>query len=88
MTLLELGALLISCYCTYIYVSTKLWAANNVFAICFTIYCIENWQVGSFKHIFIIFIGLILYDAFFVFASDVMMTVAQGVDIPIKILFP
>jgi minor histocompatibility antigen H13 len=88
MTLLELGSLIISCYCTYVYVATKLWVANNIFAICFTIYCIEHWQVGSFKHICIVFLGLIMYDAFFVFGSDVMITVAKGVDIPIKILLP
>lgn len=34
------------------------------------------------------FIGLMVYDVTFVFQSDVMMTVAKGLDIPIKILVP
>jgi minor histocompatibility antigen H13 len=76
MTLLELGCLGLAGYVTYLYVTTNIWIANNIFAICFTVNCIENWQVGSFKHVFIIFAGLIFYDAFFVFGSDVMMTVA------------
>ena len=88
MTFLELICLLISAYFAYLYVATKFWFVNNIFAICFTIYCIENWLVGSFKHILMIFIGLILYDFSFVFHTDVMMTVAKGLDLPIKILIP
>ena len=29
-----------------------------------------------------------LYDAYFVYGSDVMMTVAKGIDLPMKILVP
>ena len=36
----------------------------------------------------IIFGGLVLYDVYFVFGSDVMMTVAKGMDLPLKILLP
>jgi minor histocompatibility antigen H13 len=61
---------------------------NNLIAICFAIYAIESWLVGNIKHVFLIFMGLILYDVYFVFASDVMMTVAKGVDLPFKILLP
>jgi minor histocompatibility antigen H13 len=69
-------------------VMTKFWVANNIIAIAFTIHCIENWLVGNIKYIAFIFAGLICYDVYFVFASDVMMTVARGVELPIKILFP
>ena len=34
------------------------------------------------------FAGLIAYDVSFVYGSDVMMTVAQGFDAPMKILIP
>jgi len=49
---------------------------NNLIAMCFAIYSIENWLVGSFTNIMLIFTGLIAYDVGFVFYSDVMMTVA------------
>jgi minor histocompatibility antigen H13 len=88
MTILELGVTLFSAYLVYAYIQTKFWVANNIIAIAFTIHAIENWLVGNFNHIALIFIGLLCYDVYFVFASDVMMTVATGVDLPIKILFP
>jgi len=53
-----------------------------------TIHCIENWLVGRITHIAVIFFGLIAYDVYFVFASDVMMTVASTVNLPIKLMFP
>jgi minor histocompatibility antigen H13 len=88
MTMLELMTLFVSAYFTFLYIQTKLWIANNVMAICFAIYCVEHWLVGNFRNIFLIFVGLILYDISFVFGSDVMMTVAQGIDLPVKILIP
>jgi minor histocompatibility antigen H13 len=36
----------------------------------------------------IVSIGLVAYDVFFVFGSEVMMTVAKGFDVPMKLLFP
>lgn len=88
MTLLEFITMAISAYFVYLYVSTKFWLANNVIAIFFAIYAIENWLVGHFKYIFLIFLGLICYDVYFVFHSDVMMTVAKGFELPLKLLFP
>ena len=32
--------------------------------------------------------GLFFYDIFWVFRTDVMVTVAKGLDVPIKLLFP
>jgi hypothetical protein len=88
MTYLEALVLLFSMYFVYTYVQTKYWVANNMISIAFTIYAIENWLVGNFKYIGLIFSGLIAYDTYFVFASEVMMTVAKGVDLPLKLLFP
>jgi len=56
--------------------------------MCFAVHAIENWLVGNFRNIFIVFIGLIAYDTYFVFHSEVMMTVAKGIDLPLKILAP
>lgn len=76
LTLLELMTLLLCCYFSFLYVNTKFWIANNVFALCFTIYAIENWLVGSFRNLLVIFVGLIIYDFSFVFGTDIMVTVA------------
>lgn len=88
LTYLEVLVLIFSAYFVYTYVQTKFWVANNMISIAFTIYAIENWLVGNFKYIGLIFGGLIAYDTYFVFASEVMMTVAKGVDLPLKLLFP
>ena len=66
-TMLEFIVLMTSIYFVYIYLQTKYWIANNFIAICLTIYAIENWLVGNMRKIYIIFAGLVLYDAFFVF---------------------
>lgn len=87
-TVLEFASLLLAGYLAYSYFMTRYWVANNIIAIAFTIHCIENWLVGNIKFIALIFAGLICYDVYFVFASDVMMTVAKSVDLPIKLLFP
>jgi minor histocompatibility antigen H13 len=88
MTILELGVTLLSVYLVYAYLQTKYWVSNNMIAITLTIHSIEYWLVGNIKYIFLIFAGLIAYDVYFVFASDVMITVAGGLDLPFKILFP
>jgi minor histocompatibility antigen H13 len=88
MSLLELGVTLLCVYFVYVYLQTKYWVANNVIALAFTIHSIEHWLVGNFRYILLIFFGLIAYDVYFVFASEVMMTVATGIDLPIKLLMP
>jgi len=60
--------------------------ANNAFAIAFSIQAIENYLFDRFTHVAFLFAGLLLYDVTFVFGSDVMTTVAQGIEGPIKIL--
>lgn len=76
LTFLEVLVFLFSIYFVYSYLQTKFWVANNIISIAFTIHAIENWLVGNFKYIGVIFAGLIAYDTYFVFASEVMMTVA------------
>jgi len=88
MTVLEFAITFLCVYLVYAYVQTNYWVSNNMIAIAFTIHCIENWLVGNIKYIGLIFGGLIAYDVYFVFASDVMMTVAGGVNLPIKLMFP
>ena len=44
--------------------------------------------IGNFKNGFTLLILLFFYDIFFVFGTDVMLTVAKGINAPIKLMFP
>jgi len=70
------------------YFQTKHWTLNNVLGICFCIQGIERFSLGTYKIGAILLIGLFFYDIFWVFGTDVMVTVAKSLDGPIKILFP
>jgi hypothetical protein len=56
--------------------------------MCFSIQGIERFSIGSMKVASILLVGLFFYDIFWVFGTDVMVTVAKSLDGPIKILFP
>jgi minor histocompatibility antigen H13 len=66
----------------------KHWALNNVLGICFCIQGIERFSLGTYKIGAILLTGLFFYDIFWVFGTDVMVTVAKGLEGPIKLLFP
>jgi len=87
----SLGSLLaffISAGVTALYLHKKHWTMNNVLGICFCLKGIENLSLGTYKIGGILLIGLFFYDIFWVFGTDVMVTVAKSIDGPIKILFP
>lgn len=44
--------------------------------------------IGNFKNGIMLLVLLFFYDIFFVFGTDVMLTVAKGIDAPIKLKFP
>ena len=44
--------------------------------------------IGNYKNGFALLILLFFYDIFFVFGTDVMLSVAKSIDAPIKLLFP
>lgn len=71
-----------------IYLMTKHWVANNIFGECFSIVSIQMIHLGSFKVGSILLIGLFFYDIFWVFGTDVMVTVAKSFDAPIKVVWP
>eukprot|EP01135_Chromosphaera_perkinsii_P004549 Nk52_evm19s288 gene=Nk52_evmTU19s288 len=70
------------------YVYTKNWIANNIFGLSFAINGIEMLSLGSIQIGCILLGGLFVYDVFWVFGTDVMVTVAKSFDAPIKLLFP
>ncbi|ELP84813.1 minor histocompatibility antigen H13, putative [Entamoeba invadens IP1] len=67
---------------------TKHWTFNNFLAFCLTIVAIGEITTPSFKIASIMLIALFVYDIFWVFGSEVMLTVATNVDGPIKFIFP
>jgi minor histocompatibility antigen H13 len=71
-----------------VYIMTKHWITNNVFGECFSIVSIQLIHLGSFKVGAILLTGLFFYDIFWVFGTDVMVTVAKSFDAPIKVIWP
>ncbi|DBA01101.1 TPA: hypothetical protein N0F65_001729 [Lagenidium giganteum] len=67
---------------------TKHFILNNIFGISLSIKGIESLSLGSFKVGAILLSGLFFYDIFWVFGTDVMVTVATSFDAPIKLIFP
>jgi minor histocompatibility antigen H13 len=61
---------------------------NNILGISFCLQGIERFSLGTYKIGAILLVGLFFYDIFWVFGTDVMVTVAKKLDGPIKILFP
>ncbi|XP_031850079.1 signal peptide peptidase [Nomia melanderi] len=70
------------------YVLKKHWIANNLFGIAFAINGVEQLHLNNVVTGCILLCGLLLYDAFWVFGTDVMVTVAKSFEVPIKLVFP
>lgn len=87
-TLADAIAFLGSVAFTGVYFQTKHWTMNNVMGICFCLQGIERFSLGTYKIGAILLVGLFFYDIFWVFGTEVMVTVAKSLDGPIKILFP
>lgn len=71
-----------------LYVWTKHWAANNVLGLAFALSAISLIHLDSFATGIILLSGLFFYDIFWVFKTDVMVTVAKSFDVPVKLLMP
>ncbi len=70
------------------YSITGNWILSNLLAMSFCMYAIEEMAIPSFKIGAALLWGLFFYDIFFVFGTDIMLTVARNVDGPIKLLVP
>lgn len=81
-------AFIISLVVSYFYFKTKHYMLNNIFGISFCLQGIAQISLGSYDVGAILLIGLFFYDIFWVFGTDVMVTVAKSFDGPIKLLFP
>lgn len=85
---LDMFSYVVGYFFIYAYFKTNHWFLNNYIALSFSIYAIEKFSYTQFWQIALTFIALIAYDVSFVFASDVMMTVATKFNAPMKILIP
>ena len=82
---MELLSLIISSGPTILYFITKHWLLNNLFGISFSIIGIKALVVPNFKIGYLLLLGLFFYDIFWVYGTDVMVTVATSIDAPIKL---
>ncbi|CDO55838.1 hypothetical protein DV113_003499 [Geotrichum candidum] len=67
---------------------TKHWILSNILGAAVAVQGVRTLRLDSFKTGFIMLLGLFLYDIYFVFGTDVMVTVATKLDIPIKLEVP
>ena len=70
------------------YALKKHWIANNIIGLAFATNGVELLHLSSVGTGCILLIGLFFYDVFWVFGTNVMVTVAKSFDAPIKVLFP
>eukprot|EP00475_Leptophrys_vorax_P036670 TRINITY_DN6236_c0_g1_i1.p2 TRINITY_DN6236_c0_g1~~TRINITY_DN6236_c0_g1_i1.p2 ORF type:complete len:420 (+),score=128.64 TRINITY_DN6236_c0_g1_i1:89-1348(+) len=71
-----------------LYGLTNHWTLTNIMGISFSIQAIGLMNLGTFMNGLILLSGLFIYDIFWVFGTEVMVSVATKFDVPIKVLFP
>eukprot|EP00033_Pygsuia_biforma_P002331 GCRY01002579.1.p1 GENE.GCRY01002579.1~~GCRY01002579.1.p1 ORF type:complete len:422 (+),score=86.10 GCRY01002579.1:104-1369(+) len=67
---------------------TDNWISLNIFGLAFCITGVSMLSLGSFSTAALLLSGLFFYDIFWVFGTDVMVTVAKNFQAPVKLLFP
>ena len=66
------------------YLAKKHWIANNIFGLVFSVTGVEVIHINTFSIGVLLLGGLFIYDIFWVFFTDVMVTVAKTFEAPIK----
>ncbi|XP_073538907.1 minor histocompatibility antigen H13 isoform X1 [Phyllobates terribilis] len=70
------------------YILKKHWIANNLFGLAFALNGVELLHLNNVSTGCILLGGLFIYDIFWVFGTNVMVTVAKSFEAPIKLVFP
>lgn len=70
------------------YLVKKHWIANNLLGFAFAVNGIELLHLNNVITGCILLGGLFFYDIFWVFGTNVMVTVAKSFEAPIKLVFP
>merc|ERR1719412_1046269 len=77
------------CTCVGVwYLLKKHWIANNLLGMAFAVNGVELLHLNNVVTGCILLGGLFFYDIFWVFGTDVMVTVAKSFEAPIKLVFP
>ncbi|XP_059619182.1 minor histocompatibility antigen H13 [Phlebotomus argentipes] len=66
----------------------KHWIANNLFGVAFAVNAVALLRLNNVITGCILLSGLFVYDIFWVFGTNVMVTVAKSFEAPIKLVFP
>jgi len=88
LSVFDFGLFLMCASFSTAYGVTKLWWLNNILGSAFSIQGIEMLSLGSYAIGCLLLSGLFFYDIFWVFGTEVMVSVAKGLNAPVKILFP
>ncbi|QID86354.1 hypothetical protein GRS66_008978 [Saccharomyces pastorianus] len=72
----------------YFYLSPNNWLISNAVSMNMAIWSISQLKLKNLKSGALILIALFFYDIYFVFGTDVMVTVATNLDIPVKLSLP
>ncbi|EJS42967.1 YKL100C [Saccharomyces arboricola H-6] len=72
----------------YFYFSPNNWLISNIVSMNMAIWSISQLKLRNLKSGALILIALFFYDIYFVFGTDVMVTVATNLDIPVKLSLP
>merc|ERR1712071_747685 len=70
------------------YLLKKHWIANDLLGMAFAVNGVELLHLNNVVTGCILLGGLFFYDIFWVFGTDVMVTVAKSFEAPIKLVFP
>merc|ERR1719291_1479538 len=70
------------------YLLKKHWLANDLLGMAFAVNGVELLHLNNVVTGCILLGGLFFYDIFWVFGTDVMVTVAKSFEAPIKLVFP
>lgn len=60
------------------------WIANNLLGLAFAVNGVELLHLNNIQTGALLLIGLFVYDIFWVFGTNVMVTVAKSFEAPIK----
>jgi minor histocompatibility antigen H13 len=87
-THLHMATLFLSIVATAYYVYSKNWILSNLFGLAFATSAVQLIALDAFATGMILLGGLFFYDIFWVFGTEVMVSVAKNFDAPIKVVFP
>lgn len=71
-----------------LYLHTRHWVLNNIIGICFSLVGIMFMKVSNYRILCVLLWLLFVYDIVMVFKSDMMITVAKNLDVPVKLILP